>query len=95
LCNFHTIEPDLPAKPPGTQCRRLPVVLDETDIMLLEVKPQIFQRLQIELLDVVRTRLDKCLKLIVSTEAVGVLPIASISRTTARCHIGSRPWLGV
>ena len=33
LRDFHAIEPDFPADAPGAERRRLPVVLDETDVV--------------------------------------------------------------
>ncbi|MBS1229586.1 MAG: glycyl-tRNA synthetase, alpha subunit [Proteobacteria bacterium] len=41
---FHAVEPDFPAESPGAQCRRLPVVLDEADVVLLEVDAERFER---------------------------------------------------
>ena len=37
LGNFHAVEPDLPAKPPGAEGRGFPVVFDEADVVLVGI----------------------------------------------------------
>ncbi len=41
LCNFHSVEPDFPAKAGSAKCRRLPIVFNKTHIMLIQIQPQI------------------------------------------------------
>src|SRR6185437_14586306 len=54
LSYFQTVEPDFPAHAPGAECRRLPVVLDEANIMIFRLDSQSFEALQIHILNVVR-----------------------------------------
>jgi hypothetical protein len=39
LRHFHAVEPDFPAQAPSAERRIFPVVLDEADVVLLEVRP--------------------------------------------------------
>ena len=43
LRHFHAVQPDFPAKAPGAERRRFPVVLDEADVVFLEVDAERFQ----------------------------------------------------
>ena len=58
LRDLHTIQPDLPAQSPGSQSRRFPVILNKTDIVFFLPDAQLRQALQIQLLDIIRRRLD-------------------------------------
>ena len=49
LRDLHPVAPHLPAEPPGTDGRLLPVVLDEPDVVLVGVEPDRAQRLEVEL----------------------------------------------
>src|SRR5262249_6074869 len=72
---------------------RLPVILNEPDVVLLRIDPQLRQTLHIQRLNVVRRRLQHDLILIVVLHAVRVLAISSICRTPAWLRIGGPPRL--
>src|SRR6266481_4838940 len=52
LRHLHAVAPDLPAQAPGAQGRRLPVVLDEAQIVVLGGDPDRLERAQVEVLHV-------------------------------------------
>ncbi len=87
------IEPDFPPQSPGAQCRGLPVVLDESDVMQRRVNPQMEQRLQVDLLRVAGIGFENHLELVVLLQAIGVLSIARIIGTDRRLDIGYAPRL--
>ena len=91
LRDFHAVEPDLPAKTPGTERRTLPVVLDKADVMVVWVQANGGQRTQVELLGVDRRGLDEHLELIVVLHAVGVLTVAAVGGTAAGLRIAGAP----
>ena len=95
LRHFHPIKPDFPAQTPGTQGRRLPVILHKTDIMILKLQPQILQGFEIELLDIIRTGFDQCLKLIVGAQPIGIFAVAPIGWSPAWGDISGTPWFAV
>ena len=43
LRHFHAVAPALPAKPPGAECWRFPIVLDETQVVQLRVDPDLVE----------------------------------------------------
>ena len=94
LADFHSVAPAFPAEPPGAERRAFPVVLDEADVMQPGIDADGGERLQIEILDVVRRRLQDHLELIIMLQAVRVLAVAAILRTPRGLHIGRVPWLG-
>ena len=51
---FHAVQPHFPAQSPGTQRRVFPVVFHETDIVDSRIHAQLFQRTEVQLLDIVR-----------------------------------------
>ena len=91
LRDLHAVEPDLPAKAPGTERRALPVVLDKADVMVVGVQADSSQRAQVELLGIDRRGLDEHLELIVVLHAVGVLAVAAVGRTAAGLRIAGAP----
>ena len=93
LGHFHAVEPDFPAQAPGAQRGVLPVVFDETDVVLLQIEPQGFERAQVQLQDVVGRGLEDHLELVVVLQAVGVLAIAAILGAAAGLHVGGLPGL--
>ena len=93
LGDFHAVEPHLPAEPPGPQCGRLPVVLDETDVVLRGVDPEALQRIEIEVLNVHGGRLHDHLELVIMLKPVGVLAVAPVGGTARRLDIGDIPGL--
>src|SRR5262245_6743270 len=52
LANLHAVEPNLPAEPPGPQCRALPIVLNKADIMKTGIEADRRQTCEIEILAV-------------------------------------------
>ncbi len=91
LGDFHAVEPDFPAQAPGAQGRRFPVVLDEAQVMHQRVDAQRLERIQVELLDVVRARLHRHLVLVVALQTVGVFAVAAIGGTARGLHVGGIP----
>ena len=91
LGGFHAVDPDLPALPPGAQGRALPVVLDEAHVVLGQVDAQRHERLQVHVLDVGRRRLDDDLVLVVVTEAIRVLAVATVGGAHGRLDVGRAP----
>ncbi len=65
LRHFHAIQPHFPAESPGAQRRVFPVIFHETDVVNGRVHTQLFQRTEVQLLNVVRRRLNHYLELIV------------------------------
>ena len=55
------------------------------------VDTDVAQRIQIQLLDIGRVRLEHHLELIIMLQTVGVLAIAAIGRAAAGLHIGRVP----
>jgi hypothetical protein len=94
LRDFHAIEPDLPAQPPGAQRGVLPVVLDEADVVLLQIEAQCLQAAKVQLQDVRGRWLEHHLVLVVVLQAVGVLAVATVLGPAAGLHIGGLPGLG-
>ena len=58
LGDFHAVEPDFPAQTPGAEGRRFPVVLHEAHVVHRGVDADAAQRLQVQVLDVVRLGLS-------------------------------------
>jgi hypothetical protein len=54
LRHLHAVAPHFPAEPPGAERRRLPVVLDEADVVVLLVDSDGRERTQIEILKIRR-----------------------------------------
>jgi hypothetical protein len=91
LGNFHPVEHHLPANAPGAERRRFPVVLFEPDVVLPRVDAARLEALQIELLHLVRRRLQNDLELMVLERAVRVFPEAAVRRTSGGLHVGDIP----
>src|ERR1039457_2176155 len=95
LRDLQPVEHDLPAHAPRTQRRRFPVIFFELDVVLAQINPNRTQRLQIQLLHVLRWRFQNHLQLHVLEQPVGILPIAPVRWTPRRLHIrnfiGLRP----
>ena len=54
-----------------------------------QVKAELLQGIQIEILDVLRRRLQDYLELIVALETVGVLAVAAVGRAAGRLNVGA------
>ena len=65
-----------------------PIVLLEPDVVLAQVNPKGFQAIEVELLHVVRRRLQDDLELRVLEKPVRIFAIASVGRTARRLHVG-------
>ncbi|MNC57785.1 hypothetical protein D3C75_1074670 [compost metagenome] len=78
LCNFHAIQPYFPAETRAAQRRVLPVVLNETDVMQKRIYAKRLQTIQIQLLNVVRRRLDNYLELVMLIQTVRVFPVTAV-----------------
>ena len=61
--------------------------------MLAEVNPNRAQRLQVQLLDILRRRLQDYLQLHMLEQPVGIFSVTSIRRTPRRLHIRDFVWL--
>src|SRR5579884_209361 len=93
LRDLHSIQPDLPAEPPGAERRRLPVVLNKADVVLLHPDAERRETLKIELLNIVGCRFEDYLILIIVLEPVGVFAVAAVGGTAGGLDIGGVPWL--
>ena len=93
LRHLHAVHPDLPAQTPGTKRRVLPVVLDETYVVLLEVEAERFEGAEIQLQNIVRRRLQHHLILVVMLHAIRVLAVATVLGAARRLHVGGLPRL--
>ena len=91
LGDLGAIQPYFPADARSAQSSRLPVVFDQTDIMLLQWDAQSTQTFQIEVHDVFRRGLHDDLILIVVLNAQGVAGVAAIRRAAGRLDIGHVP----
>src|SRR5262249_28730910 len=87
LCNFESVEKNLPADAPRTERWRFPVVLFKANVVLFQIQTDCSEALQINILDVGGRRLQDYLKLRMLVEAIGILPIATVGGPTARLYI--------
>ncbi len=65
LRHLHAVQPDFPAESPGAQRWRLPVVFDEANIVYQGVDADGLERLEVQILEIVRRGLDGHLVLVV------------------------------
>src|ERR1700722_14843626 len=94
LRDLHAVEPNPPAEPPRTEGGRLPVVLDEADIVRQRIEAERAKRPQIQLLKIVWRRLDRDLELIVVLQPERILAVTAIGGPARGLHIGGTPGLG-
>ncbi len=87
------IEPHLPAQPPRAKRRRLPVILDEADVVFARVDADGLQATQIEFDRVAGVGLQNDLELVVLLHAVGVVAEAAVVGADARLHVDHVPRL--
>ena len=80
LAYFLAVQPYLPAEAPCAERRRLPVVLEETDVVLLGMRTDRDERLEVHVLDLERRRLEDHLELVELLQAVRVVTVASVGR---------------
>ena len=93
LRHLHAVAPAFPAEPPGAERRAFPVVLDEADVVELRIDADRVERVEIEVLQVGRRRLQDHLELIVVLQPVRVLAVAAVLRPARGLHIGGIPGL--
>ena len=94
LADLEPVEDDLPADSPGPEGGRRPVVLLETEVVLGGIHATGREALQIEIVDVLRRRLQDELELVVLVEAVRVLPVATVGGPAGGLHIDDLPGRG-
>ena len=94
LRDLHAVQPDLPAEAPGAERRRLPVVLDQADVVHERVDADGAQRTEVQLDHVGRRRFDRDLVLVVVLQAERVVAVAAVGRATRRLHVRGAPGLG-
>ena len=93
LADLHPVHQDLPSHPRGPQGGRLPVVLVEADVVLLRIDSEGGQRFEIQILDVVRRRLQDHLELIVTVDPERVLAVAAVHRASGGGAVCDAPRL--
>ena len=93
LADFHAVEPDLPAEPPGAQGRAFPIVLDKADVVARRVDAERREAAEIQILAVGRRRLQDDLELVIMLQPVRVLAVAPVGRPARRLDIGGAPRL--
>src|SRR5690606_37431164 len=91
LGDFHAVEPDFPAKTPGAQGGRFPVVLDEAHVVNASVQAEVVEGLQIKVLDVQGRGLGQHLELVVVLQTQGVFAVAAVGGAAAGLHVGGVP----
>ena len=94
LRDFHAVQPHLPTESPGAERGRLPVVLDEADVVHQRVEAERAQRAQIQIEDGQRRWLDDHLELVVVLQAKRVVAVAPVGGTARRLHVCRGPGLG-
>ena len=82
LGDLHAVEQHLPTDAPGAEGRRFPVVLLKADVVDGRVDPEYTEGFQVQLLHVVRGRLEDYLQLKVASQAKWILAVAGVRRTT-------------
>src|SRR5207244_12447788 len=91
LGDLHAVEHHLPADAPGTERRRLPIVLFEPDVVLSRIDSAGLQAFEIDLLDIVGGRFENHLKLMVLEYPVGIFTKTTIRRTPRRLYVADIP----
>src|SRR5660398_241527 len=94
LRDLHPVYPNLPASAPGPQGGRLPILFHKPDIMLVQLDAQMLERLQVQVLDIIRSWFQNDLILVIMAETVWVLSVTPICRPDRRLNIGYVPWVG-
>ena len=94
LGHFHAIEPHFPAQTPSAEGGIFPIVFHKADVVLQRRNTQFFERIEIQLLDILRRGLERHLKLVIVLQAVGIVAVAAVFGAAAGLHIGGKPRLG-
>ena len=93
LGDLHAVEHDLPADAPRAECRGLPVVLFESNVVLAGIDPAGLEAVEIQLLHFIRRRLEDDLVLMMFEQAVRVLPKSPVVRPPRRLNVRDAPRL--
>ena len=80
LRDLHAVKPDFPAKTPGAERGRFPVVLHKTDVMKGGIDAEAPQTLQVHILDVDGRGLHDDLELVVMLESVWIFAVPPVCR---------------
>ena len=91
LRDLLAVEPDFPAEAPRPERRRLPLILDEADVVAGRVDADRQQRLQVDLLRIPRIGFKDHLKLVVLLQTVGILAVAGVIWPDGRFDVGYAP----
>ena len=94
LGDLHAVEPHLPPEPGRPEGGRFPVVLDETHVVLDQIDPNELEAVEVDILRVVGRRLDEHLVLVVVLQAVGVVAVPPVGRSSRRLDVRGLPRLG-
>ena len=94
LRHLHPVAPHFPAEAPGAQRRRLPVVLDEAQVVVGGGDADGPQRPEVLLLHVLGARLEDHLVLVVLVESIRILAEASVGGPPGGLDVGDVPGLG-
>ncbi len=94
LRDLHAIAPHFPAEAPRAERRRFPIVLDEAHVVRAGIEADRAQRIEVEVLDVERRRLQADLKLVVRARAIRVVAVTTIRRSPAELRERRVPRLG-
>src|SRR5712664_3691500 len=87
LGDLETVQQDLPADAPRAERRRFPVVLFETNIVLLEVDADGAQALEVDVLHIDRRWLEDHLKLGMLVEAIRIFSVTAVGGPTTGLNI--------
>jgi hypothetical protein len=94
LRDLQAVDPHLPAEAPRAEGGGLPVVLDEAHVVIERLGAERAQRVQVEVLDVERARLQDHLELVELLHAVRVLAVAAVGGAARGLHERDVPRLG-
>src|SRR5207248_1664468 len=83
--------PHLPPEAPGSERRRLPVVLDQAHVVNERIEPERGETSEVEIEDRKRRGFDHDLVLVVVLKAKGVLAVAAVGRPAGRLHVRGAP----
>src|SRR5271166_2622658 len=94
LRDLESVEHHLPADAPRAQRWRLPIIFLELEVMFAQVNANRGQRIEVQLLHILRRRLQDHLILHMLEQAVGVLAVTAVGRTPRRLYIADVVGLG-
>ena len=94
LGDLLAVEPDFPAEAPRAEGGRLPVVLDEPDVMAVALEADGLEAAEVEFLGISRIRFEEDLVLCVHLHAVGVFGVTAVVSAEGGFHVGDVPRLG-